>query len=147
MKGRLFIPCLAFVVLCVSKPGSGRAESPNDILIIANHGVSVGSLSQDELKAFYLKQRTSWKGGARVVPIHAKENTPLRKVFVSKVLSMQLAQELSYWQEQKIRKGIAQPPEFGNTLKAVFKIRGALGYVFRKDYREGVVKVLLVLPD
>ncbi len=147
MKGRLIVFCLACVAFLVSSVNSVKAESPNDILIVANKGVSAGSLSLDELKAFFFKERTSWKTGGRVVPIHANEDSALRKAFLSKVLSMRLAQEKAFWQEQKIRKGMAAPPEFSNTLKAVFKIKGALSYIFRKDYREGVAKILLVLPN
>ncbi|MCP4675326.1 MAG: hypothetical protein GY854_07435 [Deltaproteobacteria bacterium] len=147
MKGRLSIICLTCVAFFWAQAKPARAESPGDILIVANKGVAVDSVSVDELKAFFFKQRTSWKKGGKVVPVHAKEGSSLREAFLAKVLSMQLTQEIAFWQEQKIRKGISAPPEFSNTLKAVFKIKGSLSYVFRKDFKEGVVKVILVLPN
>ncbi len=39
------------------------------------------------------------------------------------------------------------PATFSNLLKAVFKVNGSVGYVFRSDYKEGVVKVLMVLAQ
>ena len=56
------------------------------------------------------------------------------------------AEEQSYWQEQKIRKGLTPPAEFASTLKAVFSVKGAVSYVFRKQFKEGVAKVLLIIP-
>ena len=59
---------------------------------------------------------------------------------------MDLIDEDSYWAEAKIMKGMTSPPEFSNVLKAVFKVDFSIGYVFRKDYKEGVVKILRVIP-
>ena len=38
------------------------------------------------------------------------------------------------------------PFSFSDALRAVFKVKGAVGYVFRGDYKPGVVKIIMVLP-
>ncbi len=106
-----------------------------DILIIANRGVSVNSIIIPEIKAIFLKQKAHWKGGGRVVAANAKENTPLRAAFQKILLGMSAAKEKNYWQDQKIRTELSAPP------------RGSVSYVLRKDYRQGVIKILLVLPQ
>ncbi len=147
MTYRHLILGLTTATILALSPGHARADNPNDILIVANKGVSADSITIPELKAFYLKQKTRWKGGGRVVAVNAKEGNPLRAAFQKTLLGMSAAKEKSYWQDQKIRTGLTAPPEFGNLLKATFSLRGSVSYVFRKDYREGVVKILLVLPQ
>lgn len=131
--------------LGVAVPGSVEAESGDDILVVANKKVEVKSISMAEARAFFLKERTSWKSGGKVVPVNAPAGTALRKKFRRKVLGMDAAHEQSYWQDEGIRRGLVQPPEFGNTLKAVFKLKGAVSYVYRKDFNADVAKVLLVI--
>ena len=60
---------------------------------------------------------------------------------------MEQSRERSYWQEQKIRKGLMPPATFSNLLMAVFKVNGSVSYVFRSDYKQGVVKILAVLAS
>lgn len=137
---------LALVVSLAVPGGVAEADGPQDLLIVANQGVPEDELTLEEVKAIFLKQRKSWKAGSAVVPIHAKTGSTLRRTFLERVLAMTEAEELSYWEGQKIRKGVEGPPEFGNPLKAVFRIKGGISYVLRSDYKEGVAKVLLVVP-
>ena len=99
-----------------------------------------------ELKDYFLRKRLDWRGGDRAVPIHSKLNSKLRNAFVKRVLQMTPSEEDAFWRDKKIRTGVAAPAEFSNTLKAVFKIAGSVSYVFRSQYREGVAKVVLVIP-
>jgi hypothetical protein len=122
-----------------------NAESPDDILVIANNSVGVNQVSTLELRTMFLKQRQNWKSGGRVFPLNAKPGTGLRKAFQSKVLGMDATGEKAFWQEQSIKKGISKPSVFSNTLKAVFSVKGSISYCYRKNYKAGLAKVLLVL--
>ena len=124
---------------------TARAESPNDLLIIANMGIPFDTIDSSDLRIVFLKKR-EFVGGKRIVPINASDSK-LRKTFQKKVLSMNDSEEKRYWQEQKVVNGIDPPASFITPLKAVFKIKGGISYVFRKDYKEGVAKVLLVIPN
>ena len=59
---------------------------------------------------------------------------------------MSPAEEQRYWRDAKVKGTENEPVSFSNTLQAVFKLKGALSYVYRKDFREGVSKVVLVIP-
>jgi len=137
---------LTLMIALAAPLGVAEAEGPQDLLIVANNGVPVSELSIEEVKAIFLKQRKSWRAGSNAVPIHAKAGSALRGAFVNRVLGMTESEELSYWEGQKIRKGVEGPPEFANPLKAVFRIKGGISYVMRSDYKEGVAKILLVVP-
>jgi len=125
---------------------SARADSFEDILVVANRKVSVDSVTLAELQSIYLGQRKSWKKGGKIKPINAKVGSRLRSVFRKKVLGLDETRETNYWQMQKVRKTGTPPVESVNTLLAVIKNSGSVSYVFRKNYRQGLVKVLLVLP-
>jgi len=121
-------------------------DNPMDILVVANKSVKTQKIDIDTLRNIFLKDQLSWQAGNKVVPVHPGD-TKLRNKFVSRVLGMNtLAEEKQYWKKQKISHGVAEPPSFRNNLKAVFKLKGAVSYVYRHEYLEGVAKVLLVLP-
>jgi ABC-type phosphate transport system substrate-binding protein len=122
------------------------ANDPEDILVVVNVSVAEKSVELEELRTIFLKMRTSWRSGGKVVPINPKNGSALRRQFQERVLGMSADEEKSYWEKQKITKGVEPPPEFTNTLKAVFRIKGSVTYIYRSQYREGVSKVLYVLP-
>ncbi len=151
MKHNSFFFLLLLLLALVTLPGQAApaetpGEHPNDILIVANKGVSVDEVSLKELKSIFLKKRSSWKGGGKVVAVHAKVGTEIRDDFVAKVLGLDHIGEQSYWQEVMVKAAVKPPPAFSNPLKAVFNLRGSVGYVYRADYKAGVAKILFVIP-
>ncbi len=133
---------VAVLILCL---GAGEARAGDyDLLIIANKNAKASSASKAELRSYFLKKRSSWKGGGRVIPINAPAGSRLRKAFQAKVLSMSESEEDEYWKNEGIRRGTQKPAEISNTLKAVYHLRGSVSYVFRKDYKGGVAKILAV---
>jgi len=120
------------------------AESPDDILIIANPSLSAVSISKAEAREIFLRTKTDFRG-SRTTPIHASDGSVLRKTFSRKVLGMTEAEEKQYWEKVKIMEGKMPPASFSNTSKAVFKLKDSISYVFRKDYKN-VGKILLVIP-
>ena len=142
----------AFFGVGISTPSAtASAESPNDILVVANKSVPVASVGLDELRAIFLKKKIIWPGGDKIEPINAVAGTGLRKVFCQAVLGMVHDDELRYWQDQAVKHSITPPREEPTTghkrLRKVFGTRGAISYVRRKDALKGVVKVLLVIPE
>jgi hypothetical protein len=125
---------------------SAFADSPNDILVITSLSIKVQSVTIEEVKDFFLKERTSWPSGEKVIPINTGDDPALRDKFRDLVLKMSTAQEQRFWQTKKIKGGEGEPPVLNNVLKAVFKLRGAISYVSRSQYKEGVAKVILVIP-
>lgn len=145
MKNKpLLIPFLA-LAFTLSLCPRAQAQNPDDILIIANNGVPETSLTLKELKSIFLKQRANWKSGGRINPINARAGTPIREEFQRKILDMDRASEDAFWQDQGIKGGITAPAQLSNTLKAVFSLSGSISYCYRKDFKKGTAKVLLVL--
>jgi ABC-type phosphate transport system substrate-binding protein len=152
---RVFLFVMLIFGVTAVAPTSGEAESPDspwlkgakspdDILVIANRGVSVNSIGIEELRDIFLKRRGNWSGAEKVIPINPRDAS-LRNQFRAKVLGMSSVEEQAYWAKLKIQKGTAEPTEFGNPLKAVYKLDGAVSYVRRADYKDGIAKILLEL--
>lgn len=139
-----FLSSMAMALSLISVPFPAAAESPDDILIIANNSLSAVSISKAEAREIFLKTRSEFKG-SKTTPVHASNGSALRKAFLQKVLGMNPDEERQYWEKQKIMTGKTPPVGFTNTLKAVFKLKGSISYVYRKDYKD-VTKILLVIP-
>lgn len=149
-NGRKLLGTALAVVLLIAAVASvdtARAESPNDILVIASPAIKVKSITVEDLRDMFLKKRTNWSSGEKVVPLNVADNAKLREEFRNAVLEMSPSEEQSYWQIRKIKEGDSDPPALGNVLKAVFKLRGAVSYIYRSQYKAGVTNVLLVLPN
>jgi len=144
---RIFTTIVLLVHLGLIIPINAAAESPNDILIIANKRVGINTISIEETKQIFLRTKTTWRGGDRILCLNQKENDPIRKVFQEKVLGMSEREEATYWEVQKVRKQLTPPPEVPSIPKAVFKLRNAISYAYRKDVPANVVKILLVIPE
>ena len=78
MKTLSFATALALALVAVVG-STARAESPDDILVVANNAVGVDKISQAEARGLFLKHRKSWSGGGKAIPIHAKSGTRDRK--------------------------------------------------------------------
>lgn len=141
MKKNALSWMLGFGILITICLAGSREASAQEILIIANNSVSDSSLSASDIKAIFLKKRTSFKSGDPANPINASKGTPLREAFLAKVMNMSKSEEERYWEEQKIKKGITQPAEIMNTLRATSQA-GGISYVFKKDFKEGAAKIL-----
>lgn len=140
---------LNLVVLMVLVVGLARmayADGPNDLLIVANKGLSADASDASEIKAVFLKNKSAI-GGDTVFPLNAKSDSDLRAAFCKRVLKMTPEKERGFWDEEKVKKGVEPPPEVPATLKAVFSKSGGISYVFRKDYKEGTAKILATFPE
>lgn len=142
----LVAPAMLVLLGILLLPIRAVAENAEDILIIANKAVAAKAITLNELKSIFLGRKAGLGREGKVAPIHAKEGSKLRVDFQQRVLGMQPEEEKMYWEDQKIRTGAVKPTEFTRPLKAVFSLKRGVGYVFRKDFQEGVVQVLLVLP-
>ncbi len=126
--------------------GVAHADSPSDLLIVGNKGLAADSSDASEIKAVFLKNKTSMAGDT-VFPLNAKSDSDLRAAFRKRVLKMSEEKERGFWEDEKVKKGVEPPPEVPATLKAVFSKSGGVSYVFRKDFKEGTAKILASFPE
>jgi hypothetical protein len=134
------------MLLFLALSGPAAAENGQDILVVANRSVNAETISVADLRELFLKKRLHHSDGSKAIPVHAPDGSAVRQAFCARVLEMSPAEEARYWQSAKIRSGKAPPPVFGNTLRAIFNMKGSIGYVYRSQYKEGVVKILLEIP-
>ena len=138
--------CLFAVGSIAAYPAmSGEKGDPMDILVVVNVGVEAHALSVDVVRDFFLKNKTYWSATNKALALHSTDKA-LRNDFRDKVLQMSAAEEERYWIAEQVRGKKQEPVAFPNTLKAVFKLKGAVSYVYRKDFVGGVAKVVLVVP-
>ena len=136
----------ALIMAALVRVTDAVAESPNDILVVVNTSSSVSATTLDELRNVFLKKKTAWRAGSAVTPVNASEGSPLRERFRKVVLGMTSTEEKEYWKNTKIQGGSTEPPAYNDTMKATFKLRSCVSYIFRSQYKEGLVKIVLVIP-
>ena len=124
---------------------TGLAEDPRDILVVVNKSSRINAISLDELVELFLKYRESFKSGDKAIPINTT-NAELREDFRRLVLKKSEAEEKKHWSNYTIRTGQSPPPTVGKTLKAVFRLRNGISYVYRSELVGNVAKVVLVIP-
>jgi ABC-type phosphate transport system substrate-binding protein len=129
----------------IGLPARAAQESPDDILVFVSQSSNLTSITTSELKQIFLKQKTTWQGKGTIVCINSPSASKLRKQFRDQVLGMTEAEESTYWETIRIRNQVFEPAEMLNTPKAVFRLKNAVSYAYRKDVPNGVVKVILVL--
>lgn len=140
----IFSASLVLGGVFVLRPASGGADDTT-LVIIAHPSVPVSRLSANEVRQIFLKERTNWPGGGKIVLMNAKSGSPERAAFQAKVLGMDDSAEKAYWQKQKIKKGLTPPPEISNTQRGVFSLQQSLSYCLKSQYKTGTSKVLLTL--
>jgi ABC-type phosphate transport system substrate-binding protein len=143
---QILFSCALVLFIGHAYPTVSNAESPDDIVVFVNNASSVSNADIAELKQIFLKKKNNWQGGDRIVCVNAAEGTALREEFRKKVLNMTGPEEATYWENQRIRFQLVAPSEMPNAPRAVFKMKAAVGYAYRKDVPKDVVKIILVIP-
>jgi hypothetical protein len=122
-----------------------QEQDPLDIIVVCNKGVK-DDIDRATLSDLFLRKRLTWPSGMTAVPVNALAGSELRVEFQRRALSLTHAEEASYWKKKELVSAVTAPPEFKATLRAVFKLAGSVTYVFRSQYKEGVARLLLILP-
>ncbi len=72
---------LVLVGLLLLLPRVASAQSPDDMLIVANLSVKSSTISEGAIRNFFLKKIKNWDSGNKAVPIHAPKGSRLRDDF------------------------------------------------------------------
>ena len=135
---------LVLILGIFTVPLSGHSD-PEQLVIIVNKQTPIHHITIAELKRLFLKQRQNWADGSRVLPINGKNDAKARSLFRARVLDMSETEEETYWQKQKVKKGRLPPPEFRNIQKAIFSLKGSIGYCLQSEHNPGTSRAILVL--
>ncbi len=101
-------------------------------LVIANKANKFDSIGRTQLKTIFLRKISRWPWGAEVVPIDLPESSPVRQVFIEKILDTSVESLTVYWIDQKVTRNVDPPTQAPSiaALKALVAARpGAISYV------------------
>ncbi|TWI74349.1 hypothetical protein LZ24_00952 [Desulfobotulus alkaliphilus] len=117
-----------------------------DVLIIANRGVSVASVSKSDLERIYRGQLSRWEDGSRVN--FAILRGDVMDSFLSEYVRMSPAQFDQHWKRQVFTGRGQMPPTMNRPADMVTYVantQGAIGFV-PEGTRIDEVKVLGITP-
>lgn len=138
------VPVYLLLVLVIMWSNPVCAE---ELLVIANPGVEVSSLSLEELAAIYLLKVTTWQAGGNIVPVNREAASGTRAVFSEAVLRQPPNALSAYWNQMHFKGKV--PPLIQESDQAVLafvqKVPGAVGYISASHAPQNV-KVLARVP-
>lgn len=143
----------ALAVLALSGfAGDGHAADYAVIVNAANPILSEGSAAKDTVKRLYLKDLSSWPGGADAQPFAREAGSAAQTAFVAKVLGMNETAINDHWTRVKQTKGETPPREVGSDrilFRLVGKFEGGLAFVTAEEAAAAPaeVKVLFTFSD
>jgi ABC-type phosphate transport system substrate-binding protein len=136
------LPILGLVGLLLSCTAA-RAQ---DVVIVANKGVSVSQISSTELRDIFTGARSRFRDGSRAIPVTMKGG-PAHEVFLIKHVGVTPDEFRTIWRKAVFTGQGAMLKDFSSEaalLEYVSATPGAIGYVSRAPSRDSV-KTITVL--
>jgi len=127
--------------------GMALAAGAQDVLIVANRGVSASQISEAQLRDVFIGVRSRLNDGTRVAPVLLKGG-PVHEVFLRKHIGDSPEEFRAHWRKAVFTGQGSMPKEFrsqGELLDYVEATPGAIGYVSHLNPKNSV-KVLSVSP-
>jgi ABC-type phosphate transport system substrate-binding protein len=124
---------------------AGAAARGQEVMVVANTGVSASQISSTELRDIFTGVRSRFGDGTRAVPVILKGG-PAHEVFLSHHLGENPDEFRTRWRKAVFTGQGAMPKEFNSEralLEYVAATPGAIGYVSRVT-ADIPVKVLTV---
>jgi hypothetical protein len=118
-----------------------QAQPETPLLVIAHAGVPETRLDGDALRAIFLRKRTLWSNGRRIVPLNQPAGHPVRLTFDSRMLGFDGQQAARYWIDARIRYGAEAPMSIASEsllVRVVKQLAGSIGYVRAASVPAGV---------
>ena len=112
-----------------------RTAFAADYVVIANKGVSVGSLSKDDAQAMFLGEKSKWDDGKSVKLAVLAEGTA-HKSFLQHVVGKSPSQFDNFWKKLVFTGKASAPRSFedaSSVISFVAATPGAIGYVGKAD--------------
>lgn len=117
----------------------------DELLVIANTGVSQAEIAGKDLGNMFLGKKSSWDGGQKVVPV-TLESGAAHDNFLKTFIKKSSSQFATFW-KQAVFTGQGIPPKSvsseADVVKFVAENAGAVGYILASTPHDGV-KILKV---
>lgn len=137
------VACLAACLL--SPRHLGAADGGVQVIV---HPTRAGSLTKDEVRAIYLKQKRFWNDGRPIIPINLEAGSAARELFSETVFGQDSRRLAAYWNQRYFEEGGFPPATLASQAAVIRFVAGnenAIGYVAQEDVPDSV-KVVLLLP-
>jgi ABC-type phosphate transport system substrate-binding protein len=125
---RHIIPVLAAFILSATAHSAATAEA---VRVIVHPQVKGTQVPRAVLSSIFLRQAKHWGDGSPVVPVDQSVQSPVRRLFCSRMLGQPLMDVQVYWQ-RKLSSGVMPPPvktSDDEVIAFVAATPGAIGYV------------------
>jgi ABC-type phosphate transport system substrate-binding protein len=114
--------------------------------VIINSSNGIDSASKSDISKWFLKKKTKWDDGQKIVPVDLSADSSVRESFTREIHGKSVSGIKNYWQKQ-IFSGKGTPPvEKGSDAEVLDFVKsnpGAIGYV-SSDADVSGVKVITV---
>ena len=111
---------------------ASQAEVSAQVVVIVNDANPSSSLSQGDVRAYFMKNEPQWENGEKVRPIDQTGSSGARAAFVSSVIGVSDAEFERYWIEKQYQSA-EQPPARAPNAEAVITLvksfEGGIGFV------------------
>lgn len=107
-------------------------QAAGQVVVIVNSANQVGSLSQADVKARFLKNSPQWGGGEKVRPVDQSADTAERDAFLSRILGLSASELERYWIEKQYASAMSPParaPDDATVIRMVASFKGGIGFV------------------
>ena len=132
---------LAIVVM-----GASRAPDVR-VVVIVNSSNRTSTMRREQVAMIFLRQLTTWDGGAEILPVDQIERSPARIAFARDVQRETVKAVKLFWQQRIFTGDESPPPERvtdSDVLTYVRSNSGAIGYVLEGTDLGTGVKALVV---
>ena len=115
---------------------------------VITHPSRAGKLTENDVRAVYLKKKLFWDDGRPIVPINREAGSAARELFSEKIFGRDSRRMATYWNQRYYEAGEFPPATLASEEAVIRFVAGnenAIGYVTATDVGDSVA-VVLVLP-
>lgn len=125
-------------------PTPSEAQEGEGFVVIVNQSNTVGSMPAKDVSKLFLKKRTKWPAGGKVLPVDQPEISPVRDAFSRSVLNKTPKEVENYWMSVVFSGRASSPAQKKTDSDVITYVRthpGAIGYVSSDADISGVKKL------
>src|SRR5262245_37354072 len=128
----LIVAAVTAAVIASLVPGRVFSAAPVEIAIVVNSDNPSTALSADDVRSYFMKQKSTWPNGEKIRPVDIESDNAARAVFLSRVLKTTSSDLERHWLEIKYRSAESPPKRMSDddgVLKYVGAFKGGIGFV------------------
>jgi ABC-type phosphate transport system substrate-binding protein len=120
----------ALLLATAARPA--RSAAPVEIAVVVNAENPLTTLSAEDVRAYYMKRKSSWPNGEKIRPVDVEADNAARVLFVTQVLKTTPSDLERHWLEIKYRAAESPPKRMSDdegVIKYISAFKGGIGFV------------------